>query len=262
MANRDELGALAQHVNLACERLQELYQRLQDASRHKSQFLANMSHELRTPLNAILGFGELMLDGVYGDVPERMRGPLERMQSNGKHLLGLINDVLDLSKIEAGQLISFRRRLFGRRIGARRLWRGRTARGGKEAVAFDDACRPACRRRAATSAGSRRPSSTWSATRSSSPMRARSRSRWRRDEDIPHVLRSRYRPRHRRSGSSQNLRGVPTGGRLDHQDQDAARAWALRSQSASSKCMAVAFGSIPASARGRHSRSPSRRGSN
>jgi signal transduction histidine kinase len=83
--------------------LQELYQRLQDASRHKSQFLANMSHELRTPLNAILGFGELMLDGVYGEVPDKMRGPLERMQSNGKHLLGLINDILDLSKIEAGQ---------------------------------------------------------------------------------------------------------------------------------------------------------------
>jgi signal transduction histidine kinase len=103
VANRDELGALAQHVNLACERLQELYQRLQDASRHKSQFLANMSHELRTPLNAILGFGELMLDGVYGEVPDRMRAPLERMQSNGKHLLGLINDILDLSKIEAGQ---------------------------------------------------------------------------------------------------------------------------------------------------------------
>ena len=104
VANRDELGALAEHVNSTCERLQELYQSLQDASRHKSQFLANMSHELRTPLNAILGFGELMLDGVYGPVPERMRAPLERMQSNGKHLLGLINDILDLSKIEAGQL--------------------------------------------------------------------------------------------------------------------------------------------------------------
>ena len=77
---------------------------LEVASQHKSQFLANMSHELRTPLNAILGYAELILDNIYGDMPPRMRGVLERVQSNGKHLLGLINDVLDLSKIEAGQL--------------------------------------------------------------------------------------------------------------------------------------------------------------
>jgi signal transduction histidine kinase len=77
---------------------------LEVASQHKSQFLANMSHELRTPLNAILGYTELVLDNIYGDVPDRMGSVLERVQSNGKHLLGLINDVLDLSKIEAGQL--------------------------------------------------------------------------------------------------------------------------------------------------------------
>ena len=77
---------------------------LEIASQHKSQFLANMSHELRTPLNAILGYTELVLDCIYGDVPERARTVLVRVQSNGKHLLGLINDVLDLSKIEAGQL--------------------------------------------------------------------------------------------------------------------------------------------------------------
>ena len=77
---------------------------LEVASQHKSQFLANMSHELRTPLNAILGYTELVLDNIYGEVPERARTVLERVQSNGKHLLGLINDVLDLSKIEAGQL--------------------------------------------------------------------------------------------------------------------------------------------------------------
>jgi len=74
------------------------------ASQHKSQFLANMSHELRTPLNAILGYAELLVDGIYGVLPERPKGVLERIQNNGKHLLALINDVLDLAKIEAGQL--------------------------------------------------------------------------------------------------------------------------------------------------------------
>ncbi|HZR63207.1 MAG TPA: ATP-binding protein [Xanthobacteraceae bacterium] len=78
---------------------------LEVASRHKSEFLANMSHELRTPLNAILGYSELILDNIYGEAPQRMRAVLERVQANGKHLLDLINDVLDLSKIEAGQLI-------------------------------------------------------------------------------------------------------------------------------------------------------------
>ena len=82
----------------------EKSQQLEVASQHKSQFLANMSHELRTPLNAILGYTELILDNIYGETPDKMRGVLDRVQSNGKHLLGLINDVLDLSKIEAGQL--------------------------------------------------------------------------------------------------------------------------------------------------------------
>jgi len=77
---------------------------LQIASQHKSQFLANMSHELRTPLNAILGYTELIVDQIYGKVPEKIRDVLDRVQKSGRHLLGLINDVLDLSKIEAGQL--------------------------------------------------------------------------------------------------------------------------------------------------------------
>jgi GAF domain-containing protein len=78
---------------------------LQIASQHKSQFLANMSHELRTPLNAILGYTELIVDQIYGEVPEKILAVLDRIEKSGRHLLGLINDVLDLSKIEAGQLV-------------------------------------------------------------------------------------------------------------------------------------------------------------
>jgi signal transduction histidine kinase len=104
VVNQDELGTLAANVNRMCEELGRVYQQLEAASKHKSQFLANMSHELRTPLNAILGYTELIIDNIYGETPEKMRNVLERVQNNGKHLLLLINDVLDMSKIEAGQL--------------------------------------------------------------------------------------------------------------------------------------------------------------
>ncbi len=104
------LQTFAAHSVLAIENarlfleIDEKGRQLEVASKHKSQFLANMSHELRTPLNAILGYTELILDSIYGEPSEKMRAVLERLQSNGRHLLGLINDVLDLSKIEAGQL--------------------------------------------------------------------------------------------------------------------------------------------------------------
>jgi GAF domain-containing protein len=85
--------------------IEDKSRQLEVASQHKSQFLANMSHELRTPLNAILGYTELMADGAYGEPSPKMLGVLKRLEANGTHLLGLINDVLDLSKIEAGQLV-------------------------------------------------------------------------------------------------------------------------------------------------------------
>jgi GAF domain-containing protein len=100
----DQAAIAIENVRLFDE-IQDKSRQLEIASQHKSQFLANMSHELRTPLNAILGYTELMADGAYGEPSEKMLGILKRLEANGRHLLGLINDVLDLSKIEAGQLV-------------------------------------------------------------------------------------------------------------------------------------------------------------
>ena len=86
------------------QEIQEKSQQLELASKHKSQFLANMSHELRTPMNAVLGYTDLILDDIFGEVPAPIRETLERVKTNGQHLLALINDVLDLSRMEAGQL--------------------------------------------------------------------------------------------------------------------------------------------------------------
>ena len=99
----DQAVIAIENVRLFDE-IQETSRQLAEASQHKSQFLANMSHELRTPLNAIIGYTELILDGIYGETPEKTLTVLKRVESNGRHLLGLINDVLDFSKIEAGQL--------------------------------------------------------------------------------------------------------------------------------------------------------------
>jgi signal transduction histidine kinase len=104
VANRDEIGQLAADVNKMNDELAGLYRQLELASEHKSQFLANMSHELRTPLNAIIGFSEVLHEQMFGELNERQLAYVDDVREAGKHLLSLINDVLDLAKIEAGRM--------------------------------------------------------------------------------------------------------------------------------------------------------------
>jgi signal transduction histidine kinase len=118
----DELESLADAFNAMAAQLRESHAnlerkvdertrdlaganaRLAVASQHKSEFLANMSHELRTPLNAIIGFSEVLLQGIFGQVNEKQQEYLRDVVASGQHLLALINDILDLSKVEAGRI--------------------------------------------------------------------------------------------------------------------------------------------------------------
>ena len=102
--NRDELGELTTNLNRMNDELGRLYQELEEASRHKSEFLAYMSHELRTPLNAVIGFSDVLHGQLAGDLNEKQTQYVTAIQTSGRHLLTLINDVLDLSKIEAGRM--------------------------------------------------------------------------------------------------------------------------------------------------------------
>jgi signal transduction histidine kinase len=112
---RDELGDLAQTFNRMAVSLQELItglewkvaertQELEVASKHKSDFLANMSHELRTPLNAIVGFSQVLQEELYGELNEKQKEHLGHILSSANHQLSLINDILDISKVEAGHV--------------------------------------------------------------------------------------------------------------------------------------------------------------
>ncbi|MGZ5034537.1 MAG: histidine kinase dimerization/phospho-acceptor domain-containing protein, partial [Usitatibacter sp.] len=111
----DEVESLANEFNLMAGELKELYtglerkvaektSELEAANRHKSEFLANMSHELRTPLNAIIGFSEVLVDRMFGELNPKQDEYLKDIYASGQHLLSLINDILDLSKVEAGQM--------------------------------------------------------------------------------------------------------------------------------------------------------------
>jgi signal transduction histidine kinase len=99
----DQAAIAIQNAKLFRE-IQEKSAQLEVANKHKSDFLANMSHELRTPLNAIIGFSEAMMDRLFGDLNEKQADYLKDIHESGKHLLSLINDILDLSKIEAGRM--------------------------------------------------------------------------------------------------------------------------------------------------------------
>ena len=100
----DDIEQLLTNAQLY-RRLERQSEELAVASRHKSEFLASMSHELRTPLNAVIGFSEVLLERMFGEVNERQAEYLGHIHASGKHLLELLNDILDLSKVEAGHMV-------------------------------------------------------------------------------------------------------------------------------------------------------------
>ena len=105
--SRQALVSLVEDVNEANDQLTQANKKLQELDRLKSMFIASMSHELRTPLNSIIGFTGIILQGLTGEITEEQRKQLSIVKSSGSHLLALINDVIDVSKIEAGKVDLF-----------------------------------------------------------------------------------------------------------------------------------------------------------
>jgi signal transduction histidine kinase/DNA-binding response OmpR family regulator/CHASE3 domain sensor protein len=105
LSHLDEMNLLTEQLRRRGEDIQRKNAELERANRMKSEFLANMSHELRTPLNAIIGFSEIMKDGLTGPLGKEQHEYVEDIHGSGKHLLSLINDILDLSKVESGQVM-------------------------------------------------------------------------------------------------------------------------------------------------------------
>ena len=177
-----------------------------------------MSHELRTPLNAILGYTELILDGIYGEAPQKAQDVLKRVESNGRHLLGLINDVLDLSKIEAGQLTltltdySMKDVLYNVFSAVEPLGQRQEARlQGRSAARHAEGPR----RRAAAHAGGAQPRRQ----RHQVQRHRRGDHQGEFDQRLVHGRRAGQRPRHLHGRSGQDLRGIPAGRQFRHQEE-------------------------------------------
>ena len=234
--------------------IEEKGKQLAVASQHKSQFLANMSHELRTPLNAILGYTELILDGIYGEAPEKAQGVLKRVESNGQHLLGLINDVLDLSKIEAGQLTlsltdySMKDVLYNVFSAVEPLANDKKL--GFKVEAPPDMPKGHGDERRLTQVMLNLVGNAIKFTDTGDVV-----DQGERHQRLVHGRRAGHRPRHLPGRSGQDFRGVPAGRQFRHQEEGRHRASASRSRGASSRCTAASCGSSPRSARARCSRS-------
>ena len=242
-----------------------LYQQLElqsadlaEASRHKSEFLASMSHELRTPLNAVIGFSEVLLERMFGDLNERQEDYLKDIHDAGRHLLALLGDILDLSKIEAGRMeLDLTTFLGGRRHRPGPL---AGARAGGTARHRADARSPAGprarhRRRAAPQAGAAQPAQQCRQVHAGRGLRRGSRtSRRRRPRRDGH----RHGHRHLARGPGPHLRLVPAGQQVcvddgGHRPRAHARA------SRSSSCTGARCGCGALSVKAARSASGSRR---